>query len=106
MIFPEDQQLFTVSELARACGVSRSTLIRIEECGVLTPYRVDPDTGYRYYNAYNAAQVGQYLHLQLLGLTREEIAAFLGVNPRTVKRRYDFPAGRVTKTAIARAVAQ
>lgn len=39
-------------------------------------------------------------------LTREEIAAFLGVNPRTVKRRYDFPAGRVTKTAIARAVAQ
>ena len=39
-------------------------------------------------------------------LTREEVAAFLGVNPRTVKRRYDFPAGRVTKTAIARAVAQ
>lgn len=39
-------------------------------------------------------------------LTREEIAAFLGVNPRTVKRRYDFPAGRVAKTAIARAVAQ
>ena len=39
-------------------------------------------------------------------LTRGEIAVFLGVNPRTVKRRYDFPAGRVTKTAIARAVAQ
>ena len=39
-------------------------------------------------------------------LTREEVATFLGVNPRTVKRRYDFPAGRVTKTAIARAVAQ
>lgn len=39
-------------------------------------------------------------------LTREEVAAFLGVNPRTVKRRYDFPAGRVTKTMVARAVAQ
>lgn len=39
-------------------------------------------------------------------LTREEVATFLGVNPRTVKRRYDFPAGRVTKTAVARAVAQ
>lgn len=76
MIFPEDQRLFTVSELARACGVSRSTLIRIEECGVLTPCRVNPDTGYRYYNAYNAAQVGQYLHLQLLGMTREEIADY------------------------------
>lgn len=37
-------------------------------------------------------------------LTREEIAAFLGVNPKTVKRRYDFPAGRVAKTTVARAV--
>lgn len=76
MIFPEDQQLFTVSELARACGVSRATLIRIEECGVLTPCRINPETGYRYYNAYNAAQVGQYLLLQSLGLTREEIAEY------------------------------
>lgn len=39
-------------------------------------------------------------------LTREEVASFLGVNPRTVKRRYDFPAGRVTKTLVARMVAQ
>lgn len=76
MFFPEDQQLFTVSELARACGVSRATLIRIEECGVLTPCRVNPETGYRYYNAYNAAQIGQYLLLQSLGLTREEIAEY------------------------------
>lgn len=76
MIFPEDQQLFTVSELAHACGVSRATLIRIEECGILTPCRINPETGYRYYNAYNAAQVGQYLLLQSLGLTRDEIAEF------------------------------
>ncbi len=76
MFFPEDQQLFTVSELARACGVSRATLIRIENCGVLTPCHVNPETGYRYYNAYNAAQVGQYLLLQSLGLTREEIANY------------------------------
>ena len=45
MIFPEDQQLFTISELARACGISRATLIRIEECGILTPCRVNPETG-------------------------------------------------------------
>lgn len=76
MFFPDDQQLFTVSELARACGISRATLIRIEECGMLTPFRIDPRTGYRYYNAYNAAQVGQYLLLQSLGLTRDEITEF------------------------------
>ncbi|MER2055040.1 MAG: MerR family transcriptional regulator [Clostridia bacterium] len=85
MFFPENQQLFTVSEMTRACGVSRTTLIRIEECGVLTPCHINPETGYRYYNAYNAAQVGQYLLLQSLGMTREEIAKYYyqkaGVEP-------------------------
>jgi DNA-binding transcriptional MerR regulator len=76
LVFPEYQQLFTVGELARACGVSRATLIRIEECGVLTPCHINPETGYRYYNAYNAAQVGQYLLLQSLGLTRKEIVEY------------------------------
>ena len=76
MIFPEDQKLFTVKELAHACGVSRTTLIRIEECGFLKPCLVNPETGYRYYNAYNAAQVGQFLLLQSLGLKREEIADY------------------------------
>ncbi len=74
MNFPEDRKLFTMKEFSRACGVSRTTLIRIEESGVLTPCRVDPETGYRYYDAYNASQVGQYLMLQSLGLTRTEIS--------------------------------
>lgn len=37
-------------------------------------------------------------------LEKQEIAAWLGVNPRTVSRRYNFPRGKVTKTAVARAV--
>ncbi len=76
MDFPKDQRLFTIRELARACGVSRTTIIRIEECGFLTPCYVNPETGYRYYNAYNASQVGQYLLLQSLGLTRQEIVTY------------------------------
>lgn len=76
MIYPENRRLFTVSELARACGSSRASLIRMEEDGFLTPYRVDPETGYRYYDADNAAQVGQYQMLQSLGLTRREIADY------------------------------
>lgn len=38
-------------------------------------------------------------------LKHSEIAEFLGMHPRTVKRKYDFPAGRVPKTTVARAVA-
>ena len=74
MELPKDVHLFTIRELARACGTSRATLLRMEESGFLTPYLIDPDTGYRYYDAYNAAQVGQFMVLQTLGLTKNEIA--------------------------------
>ena len=76
MIFTQDRQLFTIHELSRACGVSRATLLRMEECGFLTPYRIDPENGYRYYDAYNAAEVGQFQLLQSLGLSRSEITDF------------------------------
>ncbi len=74
MLFPKDRKLFTVKEMCRACGVSRATLIRMEEDGFLTPYRVDPDTGYRYYDTQNVTAVGQYQRLQTIGLSRKEIA--------------------------------
>lgn len=38
-------------------------------------------------------------------LTRQDVAAWLGVSRNTVARRYKFPAGRVTKTQVARSVA-
>lgn len=37
-------------------------------------------------------------------LSHTEIAAWLGVSTRTVRRRYSFPQGRVNKVQIARAV--
>lgn len=74
MIYPEERKLFTVKDVSRACGVSRATLIRMEEGGFLTPYRTDPDTGYRYYDMQNVAAIGQYQRLQSIGLSRSEIA--------------------------------
>ena len=76
MEYPKQPQLFTIKEFARACGVSRTSLINMEESGYLTPYRIDPNTGYRYYDAFNASQVGQYQLLQTLGLNRAEIADY------------------------------
>ncbi len=73
MIFPEKVELFTVKELSRVCGVSRATLLRMEESGFLKPFRIDPDTGYRYYDAQNVTAVGQYQRLQAIGLSRKEI---------------------------------
>lgn len=38
-------------------------------------------------------------------LEKKDVAAWLGVDPRTVARRYKFPRGKVTKTQVARSVA-
>ena len=76
MIYPQDILLFTINEFSRACGISRASLLRMEECGFLKPYRIDPDNGYRYYDAHNVAEVGQFQLLQMLGLSRKEITEF------------------------------
>ena len=74
MKYPEERKLFTIREVAKTCGVSRTTLIRMEECGFLKPFRIDSQTGYRYYDADNITSIGQYLLLQNLGLSRNEIS--------------------------------
>ncbi len=76
MNYPEKRHEFSINEFAHACGVSRKTLLRMEECGFLKPYRVNEETKYRYFDAYNAAQVGQCRLLQTLGLSRAQIADY------------------------------
>ncbi len=73
MNYPKNRFLFTIKDISKACGVSRATLLRMEESGFLTPCKVDENTGYRYYDANNIAQIGQYQLLQELGLSRKEI---------------------------------
>ena len=51
--------LFQISEAARACGVSRSTLLRMEEKGLLKPAHVSEESGRRYYDNFNVAQIMQ-----------------------------------------------
>ena len=42
------KELFTIAQAANACNVSRSTLLRMEEEGLLTP-ALHEDGKYRYY---------------------------------------------------------
>ena len=61
-------KLFQIQEAARACGLSRSTLMRMEEKGLLKPAYTAPDSGRRYYDNYNVAHILQavsYTHLTL-----------------------------------------
>ena len=74
---PEDmKKLFQITEAARACSLSRSTLLRLEEKGLLTPAYTAPDSGRRYYDNHNVARILQIEKLKAMGLGTEDIAAY------------------------------
>ena len=70
------KNLFQITEAAQACGLSRSTLMRMEEKGLLTPAYISPTSGRRYYDNHNVARVLQIEKLKAMGLGTEEIAGY------------------------------
>lgn len=70
---PTDQRLYRIGQLARACDISRATLMRFEEDGLLRPAYINEKSGYRYYDSNNLAQVFTILKFQKLGFTKKEI---------------------------------
>lgn len=53
----------SVSEFAAIMGMSRQTLIYYDRIGLFPPARIDPDTGYRYYDR---RQIGRMSFIQTL----------------------------------------
>lgn len=72
----QKKSLFQITEAARACGLSRSTLMRMEEKGLLTPAYIAPDSGRRYYDNFNVARILQIEKFKSMGLSNEEITAY------------------------------
>lgn len=70
------KNLFQITEAAQACGLSRSTLMRMEEKGLLTPAYISPTSGRRYYDNHNVARVLQIEKLKAMGLGTEEIVGY------------------------------
>lgn len=69
-------QLFSITQAANACGVSRSTLMRMEERGLLTPAYTAPNSGRRYYDNHNIARILQIQLFQSMGFDTRETAAY------------------------------
>ena len=81
---PKDlKKLFQITEAARACSLSRSTLLRLEEKGLLTPAYTAPDSGRRYYDNHNVARILQIEKLKAMGLGTEDIAAYFASGGET-----------------------
>lgn len=78
------KKLFTIGQVCKCCGISRSTILRMENRDLLSPARIDENTGYRYYDIYNVSKV---LHVQMflnMGLTYDDAYSYfssLGNSP-------------------------
>ena len=73
----EKVKTFQVKEVAAICKVTRKALLIYEQKGLLTPYRVNDETGYRYYNAENISKIMHIRKFQSFGFSLDEIAEYL-----------------------------
>lgn len=72
----EGEKLYTIREAAKICGVSRATLLRMEESGFITPREVREASGFRYYDAMNVLKIQRYLTLKRMGLSQKDILEY------------------------------
>lgn len=71
-----DYSLFSIQQAARACNISRSSLIRMEDKGLLTPAYTNANSGYRYYDNNNISRILQIQKFQWMGFSPQEIISY------------------------------
>ncbi|HYM68302.1 MAG TPA: MerR family transcriptional regulator, partial [bacterium] len=67
--------MIKIGDFSALCRVSVKTLRHYDELGLLTPARVDPATGYRYYAASQLAVLHRILALKDLGFSLGQVAS-------------------------------
>jgi MerR family transcriptional regulator, thiopeptide resistance regulator len=67
---------YSISKIARACGLSRSTLLYYDRLGLLRPSG-RTGSGYRYYMTADLRRLERIRHFREAGLTLKEIRAVL-----------------------------
>jgi DNA-binding transcriptional MerR regulator len=67
---------YSISQLARACGLSRSTLLYYDHLGLLKPSG-RTGSGYRYYSETEQKRLQRIGHFRQAGLTLKQIRAVL-----------------------------
>ena len=72
----DTKKLFQITEAAHVCGLSRSTLMRMEEKGLLTPVHIAAESGRRYYDSHDVARILQIEKFRNMGLSTEQITDY------------------------------
>ena len=79
------KNLFTISQVTKSCGISRATLLRLENRGLISPALIDKKNGYRYFDNNNITRVLQIKHLLAIGLSYDEILTYFNTNGTSIK---------------------
>jgi DNA-binding transcriptional MerR regulator len=69
--------MLKIGEFARLNGISIATLRYYDQCGLLKPLTIDPETGYRYYSLDQLPRLNRILALKELGFPLDQIAQIL-----------------------------
>ena len=72
--------MFKIGDFSKIARVSGRLLRYYDNIGLLSPRRIDPQTGYRYYSAEQLGRLNRILALKELGLSLEQIGKFLDGN--------------------------
>ena len=70
------QELFSIGEIARAVGVTRSMILNYEDRGLIRPDLKEGETGNRYYTIDTFTKIRSIRSLQNLGLSLDEIRRY------------------------------
>lgn len=70
-------ELFSIGEVAKMFRISVSSLRHYEEIGILSPEKVDGETGYRYYSSRQFEVLNSIRYLRALDMPLPKIAEFL-----------------------------
>lgn len=73
----KERTILKIGEFARVGQVSIATLRHYDQCGLLKPNALDPDTSYRYYSLDQLARLNRILALKELDFPLEQIARLL-----------------------------
>ncbi len=79
----------TIKEFARLCGCNPQTLRYYDHVDLLKPMKVDPWSGYRYYEEEQALAFVKIKNLQKAGFTIEEIKALIDQDNPVIYKAFE-----------------
>lgn len=70
------KDIISITEMAKLRKITTETLRHYDRIGLVKPFFVDPDTGYRYYHITQYEKIGTIRELKNLGMSLKEIRDF------------------------------